>query len=1087
VQEGLSEGLYEGPVSRRLGRVLEELESGRAQWGELDVAESAAVLARYLRRVAARALERVPGASGPGDDEGEGLVGAAPAGGAGQDAPGGGGQEEGPAGEAAAGNHQELVRRRVRLVNELIGMLAERTEDEDLRDEELVEAARILLGIAGKGGLADGGIPPRPELSLAENALLVNARGEPSLHRELEREIASADRVDLLCSFLKWSGLRLVRGALRELIDRGGELRVLTTCYMGATERRVLDELDALGAEVRVSYDTRRTRLHAKAWLFERATGFSTAYVGSSNLSTAALTDGLEWNVRLSEVESAELLGKFRATFEGYWEDPEFEPYSRSRDALRFERARRGELAADGTAEEGRGSGALIHLRPYPFQQEMLDRLHVERTVHDRHRHLIVAATGTGKTIVAALDYARLARQWRRRPSLLFVAHRQEILEQSRDVFRHALGDREFGELLVGGHRPERGHHVFASVQSLSRIQPADVGPDAFEVVIVDEFHHAKAPTYEVWLDHLRPRELIGLTATPERADGKSVMEWVGGAMTVELRLWDAIERGLLSPFQYFGVADGTDLRDARFWKRGGYDLGELEEVYTGDDARIRKVLDAVRETVADPHRMRALGFCAGVRHAERMADAFRQAGLPARALSGESPDRERRKALRQLELRELRCVFTVDLFNEGVDVPDVDTVLLLRPTDSATVFLQQIGRGLRRTEHKDCLTILDFIGFAHSKFRFDRRFRALVGRASRNGLQRQVQQGFPWLPSGCAIQLDSQAQEAVLENIRTQLRKDDTALADELKQLGPETTLSGLIASTDLEPLEIYRRPGKGMTSLRRRAGFDLPPAGPDEDRLQAALARLTWWDDLEQLRWTRELFAEERPPDPARFSTLERRRAAMLHFALWGVRQAPKSLKESFTRLWAEPAIRRETRELAEAQTERIDHPAADPEESDPLPLRLHCRYTRDELLGGFGHLNPERPHAYQTGVIKNEEMGIYWLLVTVQKSEKEYSESTMYRDYAISPELFHWESQNTTREDSETGLDFRYHDERGKRIFLCVRERKKDERGVTVPYVFLGRVRYVSHRSERPMEIVWRLDHPMPSALVSASKLV
>ena len=324
-----------------------------------------------------------------------------------------------------------------------------------------------------------------------------------------------------------------------------------------------------------------------------------------------------------------------------------------------------------------------------------------------------MAATGTGKTIVAAFDYRRLAQDGPL-PRLLFVAHRKEILTQSRDVFRSVLRDGAFGELFVDGHKPEEGRHVFASVQALAHVALDRIPPDSFDVVIVDEFHHAEAPTYRRLLEHLQPRELLGLTATPERSDGESVVKWFDGRIAAELRLWEALERGLLSPFQYFGVNDQTDLSHAALDPRRLRAGRPREALHRKRPTPATSSCEALRDRVLDTRRMRALGFCVSVAHAHYMAKRFNEAGIPARAVSADTGRDERDESLRLLRQREIGALFAVDLFNEGVDVPEIDTVLFLRPTESATVFLQQLGRGLRLADGKDCLTVLDFIGQQH-------------------------------------------------------------------------------------------------------------------------------------------------------------------------------------------------------------------------------------------------------------------------------------------------------------------------------------------------------------------------------------
>jgi superfamily II DNA or RNA helicase/HKD family nuclease len=632
--------------------------------------------------------------------------------------------------------------RKLQLANQLLASI----DTADPRVTEPVRQLRAVRQPPGPGQVSR--YAARPRTPLNDAALLTNAHGEPSLAAELKAEIDSADSIELLCAFVMWRGVRLLEAPLARAREGGVRFRVVTTTYIGGTEREALDRLVRdFGAEVRVQYDAARTRLHAKAWLFRRNTGFDTAYVGSSNLSTSALLDGVEWNVRLSKEATPSLLQKFEATFDSYWNSSDFEPYDPDHDRDRLDDAL---IAARGGDGRGRVTLSIsgLEVRPFGYQQEILDAIEGERMIHDRHRNLVVAATGTGKTVIAALDYRRLCKPGTR-PRLLFVAHRREILEQSLRTYREVLGDGDFGELYVGGARPERWQHVFASVQSLTSYGVTNIPADAFDVVVIDEFHHAEARTYRRILDHLAPRELLGLTATPERADGTDVRSFFDGRTAAELRLWDALGADLLCPFHYFVVADGTDLR-ALSWSRGAYDAAELSNVYTGNDARALIILNALRDKIVDVGSMRALGFCSGVDHAVYMAAVFNQAGIPAKAVSGATATSERAEALADLKARRLNVLFAADLFNEGLDVPDVDTVLFLRPTESATVFLQQLGRGLRRTPDKAVLTVLDFVGFNRKEFRWDVKLRALTG-DTRAGVMRDVEKGFPFLPSGRA------------------------------------------------------------------------------------------------------------------------------------------------------------------------------------------------------------------------------------------------------------------------------------------------------------------------------------------------
>ena len=394
---------------------------------------------------------------------------------------------------------------------------------------------------------------------------------------------------------------------------------------------------------------------------------------------------------------------------------------------------------------------------------------------------------------------------------------------------------------------------MFGSVQSLSQMDFDRLKPDAFDVVIVDEFHHAGAPTYKKLLGHLKPKVLLGLTATPERTDSEDILHYFDGHIAAEMRLWDALERNLVCPFQYFGVHDNSDLSSIR-WTRAGYDVSQLEKLYTGNDARVAMVLQQLQDKLRDVRTMRALGFCVSIAHAEFMARKFTAAGLPSLAVSANTDSDDRKQALLDLRAGRIRALFAVDLFNEGVDLPEVDTLLFLRPTESALVFLQQLGRGLRRFEGKDCVTVLDFIGQAHRQFRFDLRYRAVTG-ATRTEVEKQIEQGFPFLPAGCSMQLDRVATDIVLKNIRSAIPSRRPAMERELRALlasdqyrGRVPSLREFLDETGLEVggrLQVRLlvrpeaggrrgdargRPARGEAGRRHRAAA--PRGGPAADR---------------------------------------------------------------------------------------------------------------------------------------------------------------------------------------------------------------------------------------------------------------
>ena len=985
--------------------------------------------------------------------------------------------------EAMPGDDETRAARQVALTNRLVQILVEPASPGLPPGERVGEAARLLLEAVEDPGLAGPPAPtPRPMLSLRRTGLLVNARRDVQIAGEIVREIPSADRIDLLCAFVRHSGLRLFRAELEERVRAGADVRVIASVYTGSTERRALDALVRLGARVKVSYDVARTRLHAKAWLFHRNSGLHTAYIGSSNLTHTAQVEGLEWNVRVSAAENPEVIERFAATFRQYWEEPEFEEYIPERDGERLQSA----LSGEGRARaDDPGIVVLVDVAPKPHQTVALEALEAERTGGHR-RNLVVAATGTGKTWIAAFDYARL-RAGGTGDSLLFVAHRDEILRQSQQVFQLVLREPAFGERLVGGERPTAGRHVFASVQSLAN-RVDELVPDAFDIVIVDEFHHAAAASYDRLLKRLSPKVLLGLTATPERADGRSVLGWFDDRIAYESRLWDALDQGLLCPFHYFGVNDPADLSGVGF-ERGRYLAGELDAVLTGDHVRALRIRQAVEEYVTDPHRMRALGFCAGVQHAHFMAREFSRFGYPAVALDAGTPRVERARALRRLRSGELRIVFAVDLFNEGVDLPEVDTILMLRPTESATVFLQQLGRGLRWAEGKRVLTVLDFVGQVRREYRYDVRYRALVG-GTRHQLRRAVEADFPLLPPGCALKLDRIAKEAVLQNLRESVLGSRARLAEELRSLGPDASLAAFLREAGVELEDVYRRPASGhsFTELRRRAGFIGGGLPEGTDRLLRAIGRLTHVDDLERLdAWTEIL--ETDPPDARwRRRGRSRRLGLMLFACLGGPNEPVEGADRLFDRIRRFPELRREITDLLRVLADRIRTVARPLDPGGEVPLASHATYSLREIVAAHEHTGA-------SGALFVPREGVLWhkatrtdlLFVTLEKSERDYSPTTRYADYPVSPTLFHWESQNSASPATPVGRRYTRQREAGTNVVLFVRRRKRDERGETVPYTCLGRARYRSHESERPMKVLWELERPMPGALYQAGKVV
>ena len=739
----LPRGLYDQLVTDTLARRLDQLADSETVLDSLSAADATPLLADLIAQSLSRVLEDAQG-------------------------------------DPSTHSAQQLA-----IVNALlVDLRARLTRDPERVESAVSSPARRLRAVHAMGTAA----PALPATGLADPWLFTAAKSSPSLLHELRTEATACDQIDILVSFITVSGVRKLLDVLKTITaaDAAGvgrtRIRVLTTTYTGATDQKALDDLAALnGCTVKVSLDGRRTRLHAKAWIFHRRSGFGAAYVGSANLSGAALLGGLEWTVKFTEHGQDALYTRAKAHFDTLWADDEFQEYDpqdeTSRAALRSALARENGLVRDEAAP------TYFDITAKRYQQDILEQLAAERE-HGRHRNLLVAATGTGKTVMAALDYQRTIHLHQgARPRLLYVAHREEILQQAMNTYRGVLRDYSFGALLGGGREPDQHEHLFATIQSISSRNLLErYGANYWHTVVIDECHRMAARQFDSFARAVQPAILLGLTATPERTDGQSLQPYFtsrpDGSPAAELRLWLALDLQLLTQFEYFGCNDDTDFTDVP-WNAPG-EAAAIDKLVTGNQVRARMVVSEWDRLSGSAARTKTLVFCVSVAHAQFMQQQFAAAGLKTLCLTGESSDDDRRKAPQKLATGEICAIVTVDLYNEGVDLPDVDTLLFLRPTQSPLLFQQQLGRGLRLAPGKASCLVLDFVGQHRADFRFDRLLSSITGLNKRE-LLRSVEEGFSTLPSGCHIHLESQARERVLSSLRAMVQQSWRRLKTEL------------------------------------------------------------------------------------------------------------------------------------------------------------------------------------------------------------------------------------------------------------------------------------------------------------------
>jgi superfamily II DNA or RNA helicase len=964
--------------------------------------------------------------------------------------------------------------------NQIIEGLSLITKQDCLTQCKIKEDGEILLSIGqGLSTIPGSHNTVRPITPLSQTSLFTGASKEPSLIQELKAEIATSDHIDILVSFIKWSGIRLLVNELMQFCERG-RLRVITTAYMGATDIKAVAVLASLpNTEVRISYDTAHTRLHAKAYYFHRNSGFSTAYIGSSNLSNAAITSGLEWNVKLTERDSLAIIRKIQATFESYWNDPDFEQYAEN-ERERFLIAIRQER----TKSDNEISPVFFDISPYPFQKEILEKLQAEREIHNRFRNLIVSATGTGKTVISAFDFKRY-KQKKSDARILFVAHREEILKQSLTTFRTILKDQNFGDLCIGGIIPPQIDHLFISIQTFNSANfPAMTSPNSYDFIIVDEFHHAAAQSYQNLLTYYHPKILLGLTATPERMDNLDILSYFDGRIAAEIRLSEAIGRNLLAPFHYFGITDTVDLDDVD-WVRGKYNTEILSKKYTGNNQRADLILNKVFEYVNDINEVIGLGFCVSIEHAKYMATVFSDLGIPSVHLSSVSSKEERNSVQKRLKNKDINFIFVVDLYNEGIDIPEVNTILFLRPTESLTVFIQQLGRGLRLSEGKECLTVLDFVGRQNTNYQFNDKYRALV-REVRIPLSQQIREDNFSLPRGCFITLEKVAKETVLSHIEKTLSKRKT-LVQKISQFEQESkiqlNIKEFLLYHKLKPQDIYYK--SSFRKLCAEAKVCEVPSESEERFVTTAAKRMLHLNSISLIRFIRQFLSNK----SLNFIENEKKKKEsyrnLLYYSFYA-----KPIKDednldfisSIQIFLSKEWIVNEIDSLLSFLEEKTEVLEEDLKIGFDLGLCLYCSYSRDQIFAGLGHWTPQHanPKGKREGVLFLPEKNLDCFFITLNKSEKRFSPSTMYNDYAINETIFHWQSQSTTSDTSPTGTRYINHQKIGTKILLFVREYDKIN-NISQPFVCLGTARYLNHEGSRPMNITWKLDNPIPANLM------
>lgn len=971
----------------------------------------------------------------------------------------------------------------IEFVNSVIRTLGKEFNVDDT-DLDLVDAQKsILTAVIDRTNCEYPDIEKHlraitPVTSLSRSALFFGGRGPADMESELNKEILCADEICWVVSFIKTSGLNLLWNSLKKFTSEGKCLRIITTTYTGATDYDAIARLATLpNTEIKISYDGTQDRLHAKSYIFIRNSGFHTAYIGSSNLSSYALKDGKEWNFKATQFELPQVIENVRNSFESYWCDDTFECFVPGVSDERLKKA----LGIDWETPLLDFS-ALDLMRAKDYQQEILEKLDVERNVHGHFRNLVVAATGTGKTVIAAFDFKRY-REAHPDCHFLFIAHRQEILHQAMQTFRIVLDDPNFGSIWDGNNEPSNYQHVFASKDTLrNRVDTLQLRADYYDYMVVDEVHHIVAPTYVKLMTCFKPQILLGLTATPERTnEQEDITVFFDGHISAEIRLPAALNAGLLAPFYYYGIPDNVNLSEVK-WSGHGYDIAELSRIYTQNDYRTGLILRKMQEYIGNNqlYKVRALCFCVDKNHAKFMNAKFTLAGLKTDVLTSDDDDRHRKIVKKRLQAGTINYLFVVDLFNEGVDIPEIDTILFLRPTESATVFLQQFGRGLRLHKDKDHLTVLDFVGHSRAEFSYKERFEALIGRHSQN-IKDEIEGGFANAPFGCKIILEEKAREEIIANIEGYLRSLNKGrimkeIAAYYKLAKDAFSLKGFLTYSHVPFHKVYGSMTWGelcqLAGVRKDVSVHAAQIKYAVKKKWLATDSFSYFKQL--LRFADSGFK----CDTTKFTELEQRYAVMLYYDLYDKAGSYTSIAQMFNDLASDALFVQEFKEVVEYLKDKC----VAPEKEDNSvyknwnPLRLHGVYTKAQIQAALGLSTLARKSPSREGVERLKDIKLEVMYVDIIKKREEGS-MTAYKDYAQNREFFHWETQNRVSEGSREAEAYRNGE---NNMLLFVRQQvEHPDFGCRMGFTYLGQVTMNSIEGSKPMQIVWHLNTPMSEA--------
>ncbi|TDL35592.1 DUF3427 domain-containing protein [Macrococcoides bohemicum] len=943
------------------------------------------------------------------------------------------------------------------------------------------------------------------DFSLLETKLITNDHTTYNyMIDQLKNELLTCDSFDIIVSFIRGSGLNMLVNTLNILRDLGVKGRIITSTYMNVTQPEALRKLmEYENIDVKVYQSSKLDdSFHTKAYLFHRTNSMSSVIIGSSNITKAALKTGEEWNIRTYEKASDSVYVKTQARYDMLWGSEKVVELNESLISKYENFIEINKVLRPISQSFNINKTDDDVFKPNSMQKEAIKNLLL--SIEKGHkRGIAIAATGTGKTFLSAMAAEKLDPR-----NVLFIAHRNELLESGIKTFKKIFNKEKESEFVkYKADQRVIKKFTFASIQTL--VKDIDLmQKDDFDIIIIDEFHHATASNYMKVINYFTPGFLLGLTATPERTDDGDVYELAEYNVISDVRLKHALESELLVPFQYYGISDETvDLAD-----RDGIDVDEITKRLS-TNKRVEFIIKKINQyTLSGP--MKAIGFCQNIKHAYYMNEEFKKRGYHSIVLTGSNSDEERQDAIKDLQDddKDLEIIFTVDLFNEGVDIPQINLILFLRPTESSIIFTQQLGRGLRIHDDKEYLTVLDFVTNDRKNYLVPIALSGDPIFMGKGKLKSIIENNFNNLSDQIHIELDYKSKEDILNTI------------DHTKFYSAENTKR--VVRSFLEEIKIIKKDNQHTLSILDFYNYENAPdifmifnktyknlsqinkAINAESKIDKKINENKFYkyifNEITKILPLRRIFDYVILVEVLRNSSTSIENIKKLFMEMLSIElneSSESKIKYAIDRLSklsfeSKPFLIVDGEEIKLENNYSIEKDIKNllyeylqygfytykkdflPEEINrEIDLYLYKQYKRSDVLALIGY--DKAIDSLREGVLQYK--GNYFLFVNLFKDDEAKENKLNYQDYFIDKTVFHWQSQNQTSQNSNTGQNLINHKKNEKTIHLFVRREKKEE-GISMPFYYVGELEFISATGNSPISFEWKLKNEISMKLLN-----